>query len=93
MAFRGASDRRSRAAKGYVQPEKLLVEPRQATCNHWLDLHGMQEVRGSNSLSSTFPQVKGMLRSLKRLLERLQPVTRSGLEPLVGAGADAGQAC
>jgi hypothetical protein len=40
---RGASNRRLRAAKSYVQPAKLLVEPRQATCNHWLDLHGMQE--------------------------------------------------
>jgi hypothetical protein len=26
-------------------------------------LHGMQEVRGSNPLSSTFPQVMGTLRS------------------------------
>ena len=29
-----------------------------------LDLHGMQEARGSSPLSSTFPQVKGPLLSL-----------------------------
>ena len=50
---RGASNRRLRAARSYVQPAKLLVEPCQATCNHWLDLHGMQEARGSSPLSST----------------------------------------
>jgi hypothetical protein len=36
-------------------------------------LHGMQEVRGSTPLSSTFPQVKGRLRSSKMIFERLQP--------------------
>ena len=36
---------------------KLLVEPLAATSSDWLDLHGMQEVRGSNPRSSTFFRV------------------------------------
>ena len=38
---RGASKRRLRATRSYVQPEKLLVEPRQAMYNHQLGLHGL----------------------------------------------------
>ena len=38
---RGASDRRFRAARSYVQLAKLLVEPRQAMYNHQLGLHGL----------------------------------------------------
>src|SRR5690242_5484304 len=53
----GASDRRQRAVKSYVQPAKLLVELPLATCSHQLDLYGMQEARGSSPLSSTsFPR-------------------------------------
>ena len=33
----------------------------------------MQEARGSTPLSSTFSQVKGILRALELALERLQP--------------------
>ena len=36
-------------------------------------LHGMQEVRGSTPLSSTFPQFKRQLRSSETIFERLQP--------------------
>jgi hypothetical protein len=32
-----------------------------ALADELLDLHGMQEVRGSNPLSSTFPQLRRML--------------------------------
>ena len=37
------------------------VEAADPLAGRSLELHGMQEVRGSNPLSSTFPQVKGML--------------------------------
>jgi len=39
-----------------------------ALARRLLDLHGMQEVRGSNPLSYTFPQFKGMFLSLLSLL-------------------------
>ena len=37
------------------------VEAIDALAGRSLELHGMQEVRGSNPLSSTFPQIKGLL--------------------------------
>jgi hypothetical protein len=53
--------------------------------------HGMQEVRGSNPLSSTFPQFKGMLRAWKMISERLQPSKLSEAQVFVRADVDAGQ--
>ena len=47
------------------------------------ELHGMQEARGSSPLSSTFSQVKGILRSWKIAPERLQPSKLSGVQVLV----------
>jgi hypothetical protein len=55
-ARRGASERRYQAATGDVQRLKLLVEPHPATSRNNKYLYGMQEVRGSNPLSST-PEV------------------------------------
>jgi hypothetical protein len=52
----GASERRYRAMASDVWRLKLLVEPHPATSRNSKDLYGMQEVRGSNPLSSThFP--------------------------------------
>jgi hypothetical protein len=39
---------------------------------NWWVIHGMQEVRGSTPRSSTFPQVKGTLRSSGMIFECLQ---------------------
>ena len=52
-AKRGASEQRYRAMPGDVQRLKLPVEPRPATLRYDKVLYGMQEVRGSNPLSST----------------------------------------
>ena len=52
-ARRGASGRRYQAITSGMERLKLLVEPLPATSSDWLDLHGMQEVRGSNPRSST----------------------------------------
>jgi hypothetical protein len=60
-AKRGASERRCWATAGNVQRSKLLVEPHPATLRNDKDLYGMQKVRGSNPLSSTFSQVRGTL--------------------------------
>ena len=49
----GASERRYRAMASDIQRSKLLVEPHPATLRNSKDLYGMQEVRGSNPLSST----------------------------------------
>jgi hypothetical protein len=37
------------------------LEAAEALAGESLDMHGMQEARGSSPLSSTFPQLKGML--------------------------------
>ena len=50
----GASGWRYQAITSGMERLKLLVEPLAAASSDWLDLHGMQEVRGSNPLSSTF---------------------------------------
>src|ERR1035437_9652969 len=52
-ARRGASERRYRATAGDVQRLKRLVEPHPAALRNDKVLYGMQEVRGSNPLSST----------------------------------------
>jgi hypothetical protein len=62
---RGASERRHQAKPSGVQLLKLLVESHTAISRDDKFLYGMQEVRGSNPLSSTFSQVIGMIRSLK----------------------------
>ena len=52
----GASGRRYGATSSDMQRLKLLVEPLPATSSHGSGLYGMQEVRGSNPLSSAiFP--------------------------------------
>ena len=61
-ARRGASEQRYRAMPGDVQRLRLLVEPRPATLRNDKDLYGMQEVRGSNPLSSTHLQLKDIFR-------------------------------
>ena len=52
-ARRGASERRYQATSSDMLRLKLLVEPHSATSSHSSGLYGMQEVRGSNLLSST----------------------------------------
>src|ERR1035441_2302955 len=52
-ARRGARERRYRATAGDVQRLKRLVEPHPAALRNDKVLYGMQEVRGSNPLSST----------------------------------------
>jgi hypothetical protein len=52
-ARRGASGRRCRTILSDVGRLKLLVEPHPATLRNNKALYGMQEVRGSNHLSST----------------------------------------
>src|ERR1700730_13582554 len=52
-AKRGAREGRYQATPGDVQRLKLLAEPHPATLRYGKDLYGMQEVRGSNPLSST----------------------------------------
>src|ERR1700689_1661063 len=61
-AKRGASERRYQATPGDVQPLTLLAEPHPAILRDDKDLYGMQEVRGSNPLSSTFQQLKDIFR-------------------------------
>ena len=48
---------------GHFKALGSQVEPADALAGRSLELHGMQEVRGSNPLSSTFPQFGGMFRS------------------------------
>ena len=62
-AKRGASERRYQAMPGEVQRLKLLAGPHPAMFSHKRNLYGMQEVRGSNPLSSTH------FRVLVRVLE------------------------
>jgi hypothetical protein len=50
---RGASDRRQRAVVGDVRRMKRLVRRHVATVGYRPVSYGMQEVRGSNSRSST----------------------------------------
>jgi hypothetical protein len=49
----GARSQRFGTTVGDSRPTKLLVEPPLATPGHGLELHGMQEVWGSNPHSST----------------------------------------
>jgi hypothetical protein len=51
----------------------------------------MQEVRGSTPLSSTFPQVKCLLRSSKLALSACNPASCKRLQALVQVEADADQ--
>jgi len=67
------------------------VEATHALAGGLPDLHGMQEARGSSPLSSTFQQVKGMLRAWKITSERLQPSKLSEAQVFVWADVDAGQ--
>ena len=60
-AKRGANEWRYQAAAGNVQRLKLLAGPHPATLRNDKDLYGMQKVRGSNPLSSTFSQLRAML--------------------------------
>jgi hypothetical protein len=60
-ARRGASGSRYRPMTGHVERPKLLVEPLPAMSCDGPEMYGMQEVRGSTPLNSTFPQVKLML--------------------------------
>ena len=76
----GAPSADSRAGRGAIAQ---LVER----------LHGMQEVRGSNPLSSTFPQFRGMFRSWKITSERLQPSKLPELELLVRVNLCGSEAC
>jgi hypothetical protein len=62
-ARRGASEQRFRVTAAHVQRLKCLVEPHPATSRNNKYLNGMQEVWGSNPLSSTFSQLRGMFRS------------------------------
>jgi hypothetical protein len=48
----GANGPRERATPGNVRRLKLLVEPHAATLRNDKNSYGMQEVRGSNPLSS-----------------------------------------
>ena len=45
---------------GHIEALGSQVEAADALAGRSLELHGMQEVRGSNPLSSTFPQLNGI---------------------------------
>ena len=50
----------TRLSQSFVAGERLPVRLRRTGIDG-PDAHGMQEARGSSPLSSTFPQVKGLL--------------------------------
>ena len=56
---------------GDVQRLKLLVGPYPATLRYGKFLYGMQKVRGSNPLSSTFSQLKDIFSILKMIFDLL----------------------
>jgi hypothetical protein len=53
--------RRPRGTHGHTVALSQQVVATDVLAGGLLDLHGMQEARGSSPLSSTFPQVEGML--------------------------------
>jgi hypothetical protein len=68
-----ANARRLADTHGHARALLAPVEAIEAQAGALLLLHGMQEARGSSPLSSTFSQVKCLLRSSEMTFERLQP--------------------
>ena len=77
-AKRGASERRYQAMPGAVQRLKLLVEPHPATLRDDKVLYGMQEVRGSNPLSSTLSTGQRHISILKMIFDFLHGEAATG---------------
>lgn len=75
-ARRGASGRRYRATSSDMQRLKLLVEPHPAILRDDEYLYGMQEVRGSNPLSSTIFPVQRHISILKMIFDFLHCKSR-----------------